>query len=273
MSAWRWLYDGFIVLYAFSLTLYFIDFTRRVPRANRVAFWSLIGVFAILTMLIALELFVHPSMTALAMEKTRLLYAWLLIATSLVLNAVFRMDFFLFFTNLVGFAVSVLNVFPLLTAWAGEGQAVRGELLLLHIVTALFGDVLFVISGIFALMYLLVDILLRTKRPGKQLFRLPPLERLARDAGLFAMIGVPVFTVAVVLGWIWALDEPGLVLYRDPKVLFSLATLLAYGFFVYVRIGAKWPWRLAMLVNIGALVILWVNFWITHSLAWAAWPR
>ncbi|MBE3563697.1 MAG: cytochrome c biogenesis protein CcsA [Hydrogenibacillus schlegelii] len=270
MLAGRWLLDLAIAVYGLAVSVMFIDVVRPTPAAGRTAFVFLNGAFLLFTAAITVELVGCGSLAAFVAERTRLLYAWLLLAASLLLSAVVRADLFLLLTNAVGLAVVTLNLFP--PGAPAAGPSGREELLVLHIVGALVAYVLFVLAGVFSVLYLLLDGWLAAKRIRGRAFRMPPLEQLARYAGAAALVGVPVFAVSLFLGGVWAFGEAGFGALRDPKVGFSGAVLLAYGFFVYVRTFARWPWRRAMWVGAGAFLLLWLNFWTTHSLALAAWP-
>ncbi|MFV5784398.1 hypothetical protein ACHLJU_10795, partial [Pediococcus acidilactici] len=72
-------------------------------------------------------------------------YAWALLTLSLALNRLLRVDFTVFFTNVIGFFIMTVHAFAPGKVSQGAGRRVS-ELLLMHITMTLIAYVLFSLS-------------------------------------------------------------------------------------------------------------------------------
>ena len=64
-------------------------------------------------------------------------YVWVLITLSLGINRLLKVDFIVFFTNVIGFAFMVMHTFTPLFESAVMSEHLVSELLLLHITMAI----------------------------------------------------------------------------------------------------------------------------------------
>ena len=128
----------------------------------------------------------------------------------------------------------------------------------IHIALAMVGFAAFVFNFVGALMYLLQERQLKTKRPGAFYYRLPALETLDRLTFRTLALGFPFLTVGLLLGAIWARTAWGSALAFDPLAFFSLVAWVIYAGNLAGRAAAGWHGRRAAyfaIVGFAALVL------------------
>ena len=141
---------------------------------------------------------------------------------------------------------------------AAMDRALSGAWLWVHIALALIGIAAFVLNFAGAVMYLLQERGLKTKRPGTFYYRLPSLETLDRLTYRTLALGFPFLTTGLLLGALWAHRLWGSVFAFDPLELFSF---LAWGIYAATLAGravAGWHGRRAAyfaIVGFAALVL------------------
>src|SRR3989441_1863595 len=121
----------------------------------------------------------------------------------------------------------------------------RGAWVWVHILLALVGIAAFVLNFAGALMYLLQERQLKTKRPGALYYRLPPLETLDRLTYRTLALGFPFLTIGLILGALWAGAAWGSVFAFDPLALLSLVAWAVYALALAGRAAAGWHGRRA----------------------------
>jgi len=123
------------------------------------------------------------------------------------------------------------------------GSTLRGAWVWVHILLALVGIAAFVLNFAGALMYLLQERQLKTKRPGALYYRLPPLETLDRLTYRTLALGFPFLTIGLILGALWAGAAWGSVFAFDPLALLSLVAWAVYALALAGRATAGWHGR------------------------------
>ena len=128
----------------------------------------------------------------------------------------------------------------------------------IHIALAMVGFAAFVFNFVGALMYLLQERQLKTKRPGAIYYRLPALETLDRLTFRTLALCFPFLTVGLLLGAIWARTAWGSALAFDPLAFFSLVAWVISAGNLAGRAAAGWHGRRAAyfaIVGFAALVL------------------
>ncbi|MGH7278898.1 MAG: cytochrome c biogenesis protein CcsA [Candidatus Rokuibacteriota bacterium] len=138
------------------------------------------------------------------------------------------------------------------------GPALGGAWVWVHIALALVGIVAFVLNFAGAIMYLLQERQLKTKRPGAFYYRLPALETLDRLSYRTLALGFPFLTTGLILGALWAQTAWGSLIPADPMALFSLVAWVIYAGTLAGRTAGGWRGRRAAysaIVGFVALVV------------------
>ncbi len=107
----NWIYPVTIVLYSFSVLGYFIDFLQHNRKVNRMAFWLLSIVWVLQTVFFIIRALELERLPLLTPFEGLFFYAWLVVTLSLAINWFFRVDFLVFFTNVIGFSMMAFSLF------------------------------------------------------------------------------------------------------------------------------------------------------------------
>ena len=262
------LHEGTVLLYAVSMLLYFFDFLNNNQKANKVAFWLLSIVWVLQTIFLFLYVMKTGRFPIMTIFEGLYFYAWLLVSLSLIINRLLRVDFIVFFTNLLGFMVMAIHTFaPVQIESEVLAQQLVSELLFIHITFALLSYSAFTLSFVFSLLYLIQYDLLKRKKWGKRLLRLGDLTKLEYLSYVLAVIGVPLLGVSLILGIQWAnLKLPG-VSWLDMKIIGSFVILIGYSVYLYLKIRKQIYGRALAFLNIGFFMIVLINFFLFGSLS------
>lgn len=262
------LHEFTVILYCLSVLLYFIDFLHNNRKVNKIAFWLLAFVWLIQSIFLITRMLDTGRLPILSMIEGLYFYSWVLITLSLILNKFLRVDFIVFFTNLLGFFMMALHTFALGQhgSSAVESQLIS-ELLIIHIIIAILSYGAFSISFIFSILYLIQHNLLKQKKWGKRLLRLDDLSKLDHMAYVLNLIGVPMLLLSLILGVLWAFIKVENFYFYDAKVLGSFFVLLIYSWYLYKRVVQKLQGKTIAYWNIGAFLLLLINFFLFGSLS------
>jgi HemX protein len=257
-----------IILYALSVLLYFIDFLHNNRKANRTAFWLLSIVWILQTIFLFYQMFINGRFPVLNIFEGLYFYTWVLITLSLALNRFVRVDFIVFFTNVIGFMMMAIHIFAPSNAVSAEvSSQLISELLLIHITMAILGYGAFSLSFAFSLLYVIQYNLLKKKKWGKRLIRIQDLAKLDHMSYVLNVIGVPILLLGIILGVIWAYIKLPDFHWYDTKVLGSFMVIVIYSFYLYSRIVKEWQGRTVALLNIASFFVLLINFFLFGSLS------
>lgn len=262
------LHEFTVILYALCVLLYFIDFLHNNRRVNKFAFWLLSFVWVIQSIFLLTKVLSTGRLPILSMVEGLYFYAWVLITLSLILNKFLRVDFIVFFTNLLGFFIMALHTFApgQHGSSAVEGQLIS-ELLMIHISMAILSYGAFSLSFVFSILYLIQYNLLKQKKWGKRLLRLDDLSKLDHMSYVLNLIGVPMLLLSLILGLLWAYIKVDNFYFYDAKVIGSFFVLVIYAWYLYKRVVLKLQGKAIANWNIGAFLLLLVNFFLFGSLS------
>ncbi|WHY76369.1 cytochrome c biogenesis protein [Neobacillus sp. WH10] len=262
------LHELTVVLYAFSVLLYFFDFIHHNRKANRIAFWLLAFVWILQTVFLVFYMKETGRFPVLTIFEGLYFYAWVLVTLSIVINHLLRVDFIVFFTNILGFTVMAIHTFaPMQYHSHIMAEKLMSELLLIHITMAILSYGAFSLSFVFSSLYLLQYDLLKRKKWGTRLIRLADLEMLEKSSYILAVIGVPMLLLSLILGLQWALLKvPGMPWY-DMKIIGSFLLLTAYSIYLYLRIVKNLSGRKLAIWNTASFLIVLINFFLFSQLS------
>ncbi|WP_394137546.1 cytochrome C assembly family protein [Cytobacillus oceanisediminis] len=262
------LHEFTVVLYALCVLLYFIDFLHQNRKANRIAFWLLAFVWVLQTVFLVLYMINTGRFPVLTIFEGLYFYAWVLITLSLGINRLLRVDFIVFFTNVLGFIIMAIHTFaPIQIDSAVKAQQLISELLLIHITVAILSYGAFSLSFVFSLLYLIQYDLLKRKKWGTRLLRIADLSKLEHMSYVLNVIGVPMLMISLILGIQWAyLKLPDMVWF-DSKVIGSFIVLALYSIYLYMKVGKGLYGKSLAFWNIASFLIVLINFFLFGKLS------
>jgi HemX protein len=262
------LHELMIVLYAMSILFYFIDFLNKNRKANMFAFWILAIVWALQTIFLFLYMMRTGRFPVLTIFEGLYFYAWVLITLSLAINRVLRVDFTVFFTNILGFIIMAIHTFvPVQVESNAMAEQLVSELLLIHITMAILSYGAFSLSFVFSLLYLLQFKLLKEKKWGQRLWRISDLSKLEKGAYILNAVGVAMLLLGLILGLQWAIIKLPDFIWYDPKIIGSFILLIIYSVFLYLRVRKEVYGKNLALLNIGAFLVILINFLLASRLS------
>ncbi|TMW71613.1 cytochrome C assembly family protein [Alteribacter natronophilus] len=260
------LYLLIIVLYLLSVLGYFIDFIQTSQKVNRIAFWLLSIVWFLQFFFFVLRMFEYNRLPLMTIFEGLFLYAWILVTFSLIINRLFKMDFLIFFVNVVGFVIMTISVFaPTGDAPEQLQNLLVMELLVIHVSVILLSYGAFTLSFAFSFMYMLQHFMLKGKQWGKRMYRIGDLAKLERFSYVFALVGFPLLVVGLILGVIWAWIEFGTVPWFDLKVVSSFVVIAVYGWYLFEHVVNKKRGYSLALLNMAAFLVLLINYFLSSS--------
>ena len=262
----NWIYDLTIVLYALSIIGYFIDFLQNNRKANQFAFWLLSIVWILQSVFFVLRMLKDQRFPILTPSEGLFFYAWILVTFSVVMSRFFRVDFLVFFTNVLGFLLVSIHLF----APTGQASAVLekqlfSELLIIHITMAFISYGAFSLSFIFSFMYLLQHGMLKRKKWSKRLQRFGSLSYLEKLSFRLNTIGVPLLLLSLILGVVWAFWKLNDFTLLDAKVISSFVVLLVYSTYLYQKVGRGVQGKTLALWNVAAFLVVLINYFLATT--------
>src|SRR5881397_3298733 len=214
-----------IVAYVCAMGLALAHLVQRQPLVHRLAALStLIGWIAhtLALVVFAVELG-RPPLGTLANAVS--VVVWVVVLLTMLVERQSGV------TVLGAFVMPVVVVLSLKSSVARPATlapALGNAWIWIHIALALVGIAAFVLNFAGAIMYLLQDRQIRTKRPGRFYHRLPPLQTLDRWTYRTLALGFPFLTTGLILGAVWARTAWGSVFAFDPLAFFSLVAWVIY---------------------------------------------
>ena len=245
------------LLYAAAFAVFLIGFFTQRPWTNRV------GIIVAAAGLVAQTLgLVFRGVSAghfpfSGLYESMVLVAWAIVLVWHVLEA---------FTKIKAVGLYVMPVvLVLLTAAlvsydppAGLVPALRSDVVIVHVAVMLVAIGCLYVAGGAAIIYLIEETLLRRRKPGGVLGRLPSLAALDRLIYHATLLGLPFLTMGMAAGVIRAetFKVPGWP--TDPMVLLSAAAWAVYLALIAGRVRGDWSGRSVSWLAVAGLVLLLV---------------
>lgn len=267
VAAANTIYVVTIVLYSLSLLGYFFDFLQTNRKANRIAFWLLTVVWLLQTSFFIIRAVQYDRLPVITPFEGLFFYAWLLVTFSLIINRLFRVDFLVFFANVIGFAMLAFSLFAPDGDIPNElNELLISELLIIHVTLIIISYAAFTLGFAFSSLYLLQHKLLKRKKWGNRLLRLENLPRMETLTFYSTVAGVPLLMLGIILGFIWASIQFQALPWTDAKVIASAVLLLVYSWYLYLwAVKDQRGYNMAVLNIIGFLLLL-TNYFLSSEL-------
>jgi cytochrome c-type biogenesis protein CcsB len=179
------------------------------------------------------------------------------------------------YESLAVFVFPIVFVFTLIASLGHPVQTwsdptLRSSWLFVHVVLALLGYAALFLTCVAAIMYLIQERELKSKKPRAFYYRLPPLGALD-DLGYKTMAaGFVLITLGLITGSFWAFIEWGTHWERDPKIILAFVTWGVYLLMIFTRWTVGWRGRKAAYFAIAGFccaALTWVVDRGVHSFA------
>jgi ABC-type uncharacterized transport system permease subunit len=196
------------------------------------------------------------------------LFGWLLALTYLGLELYHRQR------SVGAFVLPFILVFFLAAHLAPADRLpppdAHGVIFALHVTLSILAYAAFALSFVLSFIFLGEERLLRTRKLGDMVWRLPPLELLERMSRSSVLVGVVSIAVGTILGFVSVDRLAGQNSFFDPKYVITLLVLVLY--VLYFRLARTTAWRGARasklcIFNFAIVVLSFtvVNLYLSHS--------
>jgi len=191
-------------------------------------------------------------------RSTLSFYAFLVTLAFFVLYLRYRI------TSLGLFMLPFVFVLTLISAFRPERpfdlSAFRGGWLAVHIGSIILGYTGLFLTFVAAVMYLIQEKQLKSRIPRAFYYRLPSLELCDELYYRSLLFGLPLLTVGILTGFVWASRAWKGPWEFDPKILASLLTWLIYLVLFSTRVSGGWRGRRAAYIAIFGFAAIMVTF-------------
>jgi cytochrome c-type biogenesis protein CcsB len=138
--------------------------------------------------------------------------------------------------------------------------AFRGGWLLAHIASIFLGYTAFLLTFVAAIMYLIQERELKSKKPRAFYYRLPSLDVCDELYSRSLVFGLPFLSLGILTGFVWASRTWKGPWELDPKILASLITWLVYLILFSTRLSGTWRGRRSAYLAVFGFVAIMVTF-------------
>lgn len=255
-----------VILIAVSLVFYVIDFLKKNRRMNRIGTGLLLTGWGVQTLLLLYLLIGDNRFPILSLEEGFYFYAWLLLAVTIGLQVIWKLDIPALLVMSIGFVFLVIHTFG---AGRDTGGAVSdsliSELLIIHITFAILAYVAFSLSFVFSVLYLVLHRMLKQKKWTSQFARLPSLSQAESMMTYSIIAGIPLLFVSLLLGLEWGYIAIDGFNWLDSKIVTSFLLLVVYLFVFIIRerprvVGTNYAW-----IHVYAFLVVLINFFLGSS--------
>lgn len=190
------------------------------------------------------------------------LFGWLLAVTYLCLEIYHRQ-------RTVGAFVLPIILLFFFTAYLvpdhpNHPSTPHGVVFALHVTLSILAYAAFALSCVLSLMYLGEERVLKIRRLGDVVWRLPPLELLERMSHTSVLVGLITIAVGTALGFVAVDRLPGQPAYFDPKYMVTLLVLGLYAAYFHLARTAAWRGARASKLCVFNFVLVMLSFTVVN---------
>jgi cytochrome c-type biogenesis protein CcsB len=207
---------------------------------------------------IALEVVRIHRLPVTDVRSTMSFYAFLVTLAFFFLYLRYRITFLGVFMLPFVFVLTLISAFRPVRPF--DLSAFRGGWLAVHIGSTILGYTGFFLTFVAAVMYLMQEKELKSRIPRGVYYRLPSLELCDELYYRSLLFGLPLMTVGILTGFVWASRTWKGPWEFDPKILASMLTWLIYLVLFSTRVSGGWRGRRAAYVAIFGFAAIMVTF-------------
>jgi len=186
-------------------------------------------------------------------------FAWLLVGLYLALQASMSLA-------VVGVLVSPLAFLAAIADVLMRGddvavpEALRSPWLTVHVTLAFLGNAVFALAFAVSAAFLIQQNLLKSRRGGAIVHRLPAIQTLDRLSLVFLLWGFPLLTLGIVTGGFWSMSAAGRFWTGEPREVLAVLTWLLYAALLQMRLLGGLHGRRAASWTIAAFALLLASY-------------
>jgi ABC-type transport system involved in cytochrome c biogenesis permease subunit len=136
-------------------------------------------------------------------------------------------------------------------------QNLQNWLTAVHLFCVIMGEALFIIASCAGLMFIMQNSLLKNRKLSRMSRLLPSLSDLDRINHICLLWGFPVLSLGIIAGAIFAELNWRTGWLTDPKVIWTFAGWIIYGFLLHQRLAIGWKgYRMAVFSGTAFILLL-----------------
>ena len=245
-----------LILCAFSTVGYLSSLLVKRVRLAKISTWILAAAFCFLTVDLFFAAINSPILINPGSRDFLSLCALVMCAVYLALQ--FKTK-----TRVLGAFISPFILLFMIAA-AGETsgksllpQNLQNWLTAVHLFCVIMGEALFIIASCAGLMFIMQNSLLKSKKLSMTSRLLPSLSDLDRINHICLLWGFPVLSIGIIAGAVFAQLNWQHGWLTDPKVIWTFAGWIIYGFLLHQRLAIGWKgYRMAVICGTAFILLL-----------------
>jgi len=237
---WFWIV---VLCYFISSVFYGIHFWRQSKILPRMGFYFILFGALIQTGTI-IYTYSKENSLAQGFDTTLDLFAWFISLVYIVSQFKFKASLLGAFAAPLAFILTIpYLIIP--HGLIGANQTLSNPWILIHIALILAGEALFTVAFISGVLYIFQENQIKSKHMGKFLENFPSLTALDRMNHLCLLIGFPLVTLGIALGFVLAKEIFGSAWVWGHKETWSMVTWVLYAVLIHGRLSSGWKGRKA----------------------------
>lgn len=248
-----------VILCSLSTIGYLSSLLIKKVRLAKISTWILFFAFGFLTINLLFTLFNSLGFINPGSGDFLSLCAWLICAVYLALQVKTK-------TRVLGAFISPLILLFLIASAGQEAgrsllpRNLQNWLTALHLFLAVLGEALFIIASCAGLMFIMQNSLLKSKKLSRMSRLLPSLNDLDRINHICLLWGFPVLSLGIIAGAVFAELSWAAGWLTDPKIIWTFAGWIVYGFLLHQRLAIGWRGYRMALFSGAAFILLLLSY-------------
>jgi ABC-type transport system involved in cytochrome c biogenesis permease subunit len=247
------------ILCAVSTVGYLSSLLVKKVKLAKISTWILAAAFGFLTInllfaVINSSVLINPGsrdFLSLCAWSVCVVYLALQFKTKTRVLGAFISPFILLFLIVAAGEVSDKSLLP---------QNLQNWLTALHLFCVIMGEALFMLASCASVMFIMQNSLLKNKKLGKMSRLLPSLNDLDRINHICLLWGFPVLSVGIIAGAVFAELSWQSGWLTDPKIIWTFAGWIIYGFLLHQRLAIGWKGYRMALFSGAAFILLLLSY-------------
>src|SRR5690554_641229 len=253
------LYKVALLMYALATLMSLVAVVRNRGNEGRRARLLLLVAFSVHTVTLVVRYFEAGYTPVTNLHESLSFFAWALAGVVMLLDMQIRMQVMAAATATL---ITVFMLFGSLMPMHTQelNPALDSFWLPIHVGLAFMGNAVFTVAFVAAILYLLQERMLKSKKFSALHYRLPSLETLDRINYRCLKFGFPLMTMGIISGAVWAESAWGTYWSWDPKESWALITWFLYAALLHGRLTVGWRGRRAAIFAIIGFFFLLFTF-------------
>lgn len=254
------------ILYLSTFAIYLYDFIKdesKVFNVKRVFLFVTLFLHVLYLLFRTIE-FNHPPITNKFEIFTVLAFclgfAYFLLE---LLTDIRRTGAFIILFSLIFQLVSTIYIQDLIEV----KEVLRSKLLGIHVISALGGYSGFTIAAVYGVLFFMLYKEIKFNRYGLIFKRLPSLEILEKLNFYSVLIGFILFTISLLIGFIWLPKAFPDIAYTDPKLISASIVWIVFGIGILTKLIAKWYGKKVIIFSLVGFVIAILSWLVSNVFA------